>query len=116
VAAIGVAELIQRHRRLRAERRFRPAEVILYTRSECHLCHEARAILERVSGELPIRWREIDVDGDPELAGRYGGQVPVIVAGGVKLSKLRPDETAIRRRLARMASDRESVARPVAFS
>ena len=114
VAAMGVAELIQRSRRRPVERR-RPAEVILYTRAECHLCHEARAILERAAGEIPIRWREIDVDTDPGLAGRYGGQVPVIVAGGVKLSKLRPDEAAIRRRLARIVGEGDGVARPMAF-
>jgi hypothetical protein len=51
-----------------------------------------------------MRIAEVDVEGIPELAARYGEEVPVILAEGTKISKLRPDEEAIGRRLARIAS------------
>lgn len=99
VLAVGLAEAIQRV----ASRRRRPAPlaVVLYTRKECHLCHDARDILLRVSREVPLQVSEVDVDADPALAARYGSEVPVVVAGGAKISRLRPDEEAIRRWLAR---------------
>jgi VanZ family protein/glutaredoxin len=99
VLAVGVAEVLQRFR-LRHREPF--VQVTLYTRSECHLCKRAREILARVSLELPVRWSEVDVDSDPVLAGALGEQVPVIMAGTTKISKLRPDEQAIRRRLRRI--------------
>ena len=52
-------------------------EVTLYTRQNCHLCHEAKAAIQR-SG-VPVSIREIDIDDDPELRRRYNNDVPVIV-------------------------------------
>jgi hypothetical protein len=49
-------------------------EVILYSRPGCHLCELAARMLA-VAG---VRWREIDIDGDPGLAGRYGLRIPVV--------------------------------------
>jgi hypothetical protein len=102
VLAVGIAELIQR----KAARRSTgsPLAVTLYTRRECHLCHGARDILVRVSRKVPLRISEVDVDGSPELTVRFGEEIPVILAEGTKISKLRPDEAAIQRRLARIAS------------
>jgi len=101
VLALGAAEAIQR---ARGRRGGVSLPVVLYTRSDCHLCREAREILRRAGRELPLLLREVDVDSDPALASRYGEQVPVIMAGKSKISKLVPDESAIRRRLVRLAS------------
>ena len=101
VLAVGVAESAHRVAR---RRRPRGLKVTLYTRRECHLCHDARAILERAAWDLPITLEEVDVDSDASLARAYGGEVPVIQAGTSKISKLVPEEAAIRRRLARLAS------------
>lgn len=100
--AVGIAELIQRSTARPSTGR--PLSVTLYTRRQCHLCHDARDILARVSRGVPLRISEVDVDGSPELAARYGEEVPVILAAGNKISKLHPDEAAIRRRLTRVAS------------
>lgn len=100
--AVGLAEVLQRF--FRRRRGFSPVAVILYTRKECHLCHVARDILDRLSREVPLRVSEVDVDSRAEMSGRFDQEVPVVMAGGVKISKLRPDEVAIRRRLLRIAS------------
>ncbi len=75
-------------------------KVELFTRDGCHLCEDAKAVLERVRRDLPFDFDEIDVDGDPALVEKYGLEVPVIVVGGRKHAKYRLDEAAFRRRLA----------------
>ena len=99
VLAVGAAEVLQRV--VSRRRGAAPLAVVLYTRRECRLCGDARDILLRFSREFPLQLSEVDVDADPDLARRYGSQVPVVFAGGAKISKLRPDEEAIRRRLFR---------------
>ena len=48
--------------------------MLLYSRVDCHLCELAAGMLDRAA----IRWREVDIDGDPALAERYGLRVPVV--------------------------------------
>jgi len=113
VLAIGLAEVIQRVR-LRPE--LTPVAVVLYTRRGCSLCHEARSLLRGLAAEIPLDISEIDVDSDPELARRFGPELPVILAGGVKVSKLTPRREALARRLTRMSTSRFArVARPPRF-
>jgi len=101
VLAVGVAELIQRARQ---RPRYRAAiPVILYTRRDCHFCHEAGEILSRISRQVPLSVTVVDVD-EGGTAVEFAEDVPVIVAAGVKISKLRPDEQALRRRLTRMSA------------
>jgi glutaredoxin len=59
-----------------------PAEVVLYTRAGCHLCDDARAVLEAAGQRHPLTLRVVDVDADPELAARYGLEIPVVVIDG----------------------------------
>jgi len=49
-------------------------EVILYSRPGCHLCEVVAGMLDARG----LRWREVDIDGDPELAERYGLLIPVL--------------------------------------
>ena len=49
------------------------------TRQRCHLCDEARPILERVAKGMNVGIAEIDIDTDDELTRRYGLRVPVIL-------------------------------------
>jgi glutaredoxin len=60
-------------------------EVTLYTRVGCHLCEEARRVLEQERATTPFRLELVDVDRDPELARRYGIRVPVVAVDGVEL-------------------------------
>jgi hypothetical protein len=65
--------------------------ILLYARDGCHLCEETRdqlqALLEeRVRRGEPIaRVREVDIDADPELKGRYGDLIPVLALDGHEL-------------------------------
>lgn len=55
--------------------------VTLYERDGCHLCEEARAILDATLGQ--DRYERVDIDASDELVLRYGFRVPVIAVDGV---------------------------------
>ncbi|WP_089798356.1 glutaredoxin family protein [Cellulomonas sp. KH9] len=78
--------------------------VVLYGRAGCHLCDDARALVERVCGEVGATWAEVDVDvpgPDGRLpADELGELVPVVDVDGVRRGYWRIDEARLRRALA----------------
>lgn len=75
-------------------RRLDAANLILYVKSGCHLCEEARTRLA-MSGLQP---REIDIMTSLALFGRYRHRVPVLAtAQGRVLLEGRFDDAAVRR-------------------
>lgn len=50
------------------------SEAILYSRPGCHLCELVAGMLDAAGAS----WREIDIDGDPDLSRRYGVLIPVV--------------------------------------
>jgi glutaredoxin len=77
--------------------------VTLYTRAGCHLCDDARAVLDLVRAEIPFTLDVVDIDSDPTLRKLYDHEVPVIAVGGRKAFKYRVTAEALRERLAREA-------------
>lgn len=71
------------------------ARAILYTRQGCHLCDEARAVLERYG----LTVHSIDIDSDPDLVARYDQCVPVVVLDEQERFRGRVDEVLLRRLL-----------------
>jgi len=59
--------------------------VTLFSRTDCHLCEEARANLDSLQMEYPHTLKIIDVDSDPELKNAYQTQVPIVEAGPYRL-------------------------------
>lgn len=76
------------------------ADVVLYTREGCHLCDEARAILESYG----LRPKLVDIDADEELVRRYTNCVPVVVLDGQERFRGRVNEVLLRRLLRARAS------------
>jgi glutaredoxin len=76
------------------------ARVTLYGRPGCHLCDDARAVVERVCAELGEEYVEISVDDDPELQRRFGDEVPVTFVDGRQHDFWRVDESRLRAALA----------------
>ncbi|HEV8361763.1 MAG TPA: glutaredoxin family protein [Candidatus Thermoplasmatota archaeon] len=70
--------------------------MLLYTRPDCALCDEARALLDELRRDAPFDVWEVDITGQPELEQRYGTSVPVGVARGSELFRLRVDEASVR--------------------
>ena len=78
-------------------------ELTIYSRPDCHLCHEMKALVHRVAAEssAPARIQEIDISGDPDLEARYGTQIPVLMVNGAKAAKFRISEEDLKRILER---------------
>ena len=76
------------------------ARVTLYGRAGCHLCDQARTVIERVCRDLGEEYVEIDIDGDDELRARYGEEVPVTLVDGRQHDFWRVDEQRLRAALA----------------
>lgn len=54
------------------------ARVTLYGRDGCHLCDDARAVLERVGEPFD----EVDIEGDDALHRRLLERIPVVSVDG----------------------------------
>lgn len=74
--------------------------VVLYGRPDCHLCHEARAALERVRSRRPFELREVDIETDDELFKRYLERIPVVAVDGEEMFEYFVDEARLAARLA----------------
>lgn len=72
-----------------------PPQVILYSRSGCHLCEVALDLLRKYG----IEPKKVDVDSDPLLRERYDACVPVVVIDGKERFRGRVDEILLRRLL-----------------
>jgi glutaredoxin len=74
-------------------------EIVLYGRPGCHLCDDARAVLERIRAELPFALVERDIEADDALLRAYLERIPVIALDGEELFDFFVDERELRRRL-----------------
>jgi len=77
-------------------------QVTLYGKPGCHLCDDARAVVERVRAARPFELREVDVSLDPELNRAYGERIPVLELDGEELFEFFVDEAELGRRIDRV--------------
>ena len=75
--------------------------VTLYSRPGCHLCAEARAVIEQVCAELGESYAEVSILDDPELLRRYGEEIPVTLVDGRQHDFWRVDPVRLRAALRR---------------
>lgn len=66
--------------------------LVLYTRPGCHLCDDARAILERVGEPFD----EIDIESDDALHTAYLERIPVVTVDGAETFEFFVDEVVLR--------------------
>ena len=76
-----------------------PAQVRLIGRAGCHLCDEARVVVERECRLAGVPLVEVSIDDDPELHARYWDLVPVVEVDGERVEALRVDAARLRARL-----------------
>ncbi|MFC6079587.1 glutaredoxin family protein [Sphaerisporangium aureirubrum] len=74
--------------------------ITLLGKPGCHLCEDARAIIERVAGELGVPWVERDITESDEDMRAYGEMIPVTLIDGVQHDFWRVDENRLRTALA----------------
>src|SRR5215471_7947361 len=54
-------------------------EVTFYTKAGCHLCEEARDMLEDIAALTTYELTEIDIRGNPKIFEKYRYRIPVIL-------------------------------------
>jgi glutaredoxin len=75
-------------------------EVILYGKPDCHLCDDARAVLERMRAELGFALVERDITEDDALHRAYLERIPVVTIDGEEAFEHFVAEDELRWRLA----------------
>lgn len=73
--------------------------VTLIGKPGCHLCDDARVVIEKVAGELGAAVDERDITQDEELHRKYWEQIPVVLVDGEQHDFWRVDEGRLRRAL-----------------
>jgi len=70
--------------------------VRLLSKPGCHLCDEARVVVEAVCAEAGASYDEVDISVDTTLMARYGEQIPVTFVDGVQHDYWRVDADRLR--------------------
>ncbi|MGZ5416435.1 MAG: glutaredoxin family protein [Nocardioides sp.] len=76
-----------------------PPRVVLYSKPGCHLCDDARAVIEAVCAELGESYDEVDIIGSADLVRRFGEEIPVTFVDGEQHDFWRVDATRLRNAL-----------------
>ena len=74
--------------------------VTLFTRAGCHLCEEAKRVIDAARVRAEFDYEERDIDADSGLLHLYNEEVPVIAIDGRKALKYRLDMNEFIKRLA----------------
>ena len=74
--------------------------ITLYAKPGCHLCEDARAVIERVCADTGTSYAEVDITSAPDLMEAYGEQIPVTLVDGRRHDFWRVDEARLRQALA----------------
>jgi glutaredoxin len=81
-------------------------KLTLYSRKDCCLCDEMKAVLREVAEKVPIELEESDVDASIELREKFGDEVPVLFIDGKKAFKYRVTARELEKKLGRVESVR----------
>jgi glutaredoxin len=77
-------------------------QIDIYSRPACHLCDEAKHVIERVQRRFGFAIRVINIESDPELEKKYGEQIPVVFINGNKAFKYHVDEAELESKVKRL--------------
>ncbi|MGH2695616.1 MAG: glutaredoxin family protein [Acidimicrobiia bacterium] len=83
--------------------------VVLLTQPDCSLCDQAKAVLDRIAEDYPLRVRTVDLGSEEGRAlADHGGVLfpPGVLVDGRSFSYGRLSERRLRRELDRMSSCR----------
>ncbi len=65
----------------------KPVELTLIGKPECRLCVDAAEVIKRVleaaaEKDIALSYTELNILDDPELAAKYGDEIPVVLVNG----------------------------------
>jgi glutaredoxin len=78
--------------------------VTLYGKPGCHLCEDARRVIDQVRAEHEFELREVDISRDAGLFRDYGERIPVVAVDGAEEFELFVDPEGLARALDRVRS------------
>lgn len=73
-----------------------PGRLTLYGMSDCGLCEKMWAELAPLAAELGFEVEYVDIDGAPDLVGRYGERIPVLTGTCGEICSVRLDVQRLR--------------------
>lgn len=76
--------------------------VRIYSKPNCCLCDEAKAVLERVRERIPFELVEEDIRAHPDTFAAYRYDIPVVIIDGQQAFKLRLEEAEVEACLRRL--------------
>lgn len=59
--------------------------ITLLAKPGCHLCDDARTVIERVAAELGVGWQERDITASAQDMRDYWDKIPVTFVDGVQI-------------------------------
>jgi glutaredoxin len=54
-------------------------KVTFYTKAGCHLCEDARDMLDDIAAQIPFELTEIDIRKDMTIFEQYRYRIPVVI-------------------------------------
>ncbi|MEK9138700.1 MAG: glutaredoxin family protein [Bacteroidota bacterium] len=79
--------------------------VELYSKEDCHLCDEAKAVLERVQKQVPFKLREFKLMPGDQYFDEYKELFPVVHINKVPAFKYRVNENMLKIKLQQIAGE-----------
>jgi glutaredoxin len=74
-------------------------QIEIYSRPGCHLCDDAKALIEPFIRRYSITLTVTDVDSDAGLRQAYGSEIPVVMINGKEAFRHRIDSASLERKL-----------------
>src|ERR1700748_3493673 len=84
------------------------ARITLLARPGCHLCDDARAVIQRGAADLGVGWEERDITASPDDMREYWDKIPVALVDGVQVDFWRVSEARLRGALGQHAAFRRT--------
>jgi hypothetical protein len=72
------------------------ARITLIGKPGCHLCDDARVVVERVASDTGAGWQELSILDDDGLREQYAELIPVVLVDGEQHDFYRVDEARLR--------------------
>jgi hypothetical protein len=72
------------------------ARITLIGKPGCHLCDDARVVVERVAADTGAGWQELSILEDDGLREQYAELIPVVLVDGEQHDFYRVDESRLR--------------------
>ena len=72
------------------------ARITLIGKPGCHLCDDARVVVEKVAADTGAGWQELSILDDDSLREQYAELIPVVLVDGEQHDFYRVDESRLR--------------------